>query len=572
VPKKLTVAEGETAGFAVRLGADPGQEVEVEVLVGTGDRDIAITSPGILRFDSSNYDQPQAVALAAAQDSDCYDGVTILVVRATGFWGVQVRATESDNDLILYVDSNTPNPGGGADWGNAFRYLQEALYAARDIPGVREIRVAQGTYRPDHGNVVTYGDRKESFRLVNGMVLKGGYAGNTGANPDERDMDRYPTVLSGDLNGDDGPDFAHNEENSFRVVSGQNVNSSTILDGFVITGGNASNAMETEYSSGAGLHLYQSDVTVIDCTFQANFAGNNDGGGAGAGVLSLYGTPKFTHCRFIDNRAVALDGGEGSGGALMTAGGACTVTDCSFVGNVSGHDGGAVFIMEADATLTGSVFADNLARLGGSGSHGGAVYIYDGNLTIDHCTFVGNTARSEWAEPWTDYGGAIYVGNFADLVLSNSILWANSARYGSQIATDWIYSSVAVSYCDIQGGYEGTGSLDTDPLFASAENGDYHLKSQAGRWDPVAGVWVKDDVTSPCIDAGDPAALVGLEPFPNGGMVNMGAYGGTAQASKSWFGGSVCEAITAGDINGDCRVNLVDLGIMARHWLEDHNQ
>jgi L-ascorbate metabolism protein UlaG (beta-lactamase superfamily) len=64
-------------------------------------------------------------------------------------------------------------------------------------------------------------------------------------------------------------------------------------------------------------------------------------------------------------------------------------------------------------------------------------------------------------------------------------------------------------------------------------DGDYHLKSEAGRWDPVSESWIVDDVTSPCIDAGDPNSPVGDEPEPNGGIINMGAYGGTAEASKS---------------------------------------
>jgi hypothetical protein len=80
---------------------------------------------------------------------------------------------------------------------------------------------------------------------------------------------------------------------------------------------------------------------------------------------------------------------------------------------------------------------------------------------------------------------------------------------------------------------------------------------------------VKDDVTSPVIDAGDPANSVGVEPFPNGGRINMGAYGGTAEASKSYFGEPVCETIMAGDINGDCRVDFADWAIMAGHWLKD---
>ena len=82
--------------------------------------------------------------------------------------------------------------------------------------------------------------------------------------------------------------------------------------------------------------------------------------------------------------------------------------------------------------------------------------------------------------------------------------------------------------------------------------------------------WVIDDVTSPCIDAGDPMSPIGHEPFPNGGRINMGAYGGTAEASKSYFGEPLCETIVASDINGDCRVDCRDLAIMAIHWLQDH--
>ncbi|MBN1806124.1 MAG: hypothetical protein JW837_12820 [Sedimentisphaerales bacterium] len=64
-------------------------------------------------------------------------------------------------------------------------------------------------------------------------------------------------------------------------------------------------------------------------------------------------------------------------------------------------------------------------------------------------------------------------------------------------------------------------------------DGDYHLKSVYGRWDPNSESWVMDEVTSPCIDAGDPNSVVVDEPEPNGGRINMGVYGGTKEASKS---------------------------------------
>jgi hypothetical protein len=100
-------------------------------------------------------------------------------------------------------------------------------------------------------------------------------------------------------------------------------------------------------------------------------------------------------------------------------------------------------------------------------------------------------------------------------------------------------------------------------------DGDYHLKSQAGRWDAVHKTWVKDDVTSPCIDAGDPNSPIGEEPFPNGGRINMGAYGGTTEASKSYFGKSPRATTVRGDINGDYCVDFADLALMGNHWRTD---
>jgi hypothetical protein len=73
-----------------------------------------------------------------------------------------------------------------------------------------------------------------------------------------------------------------------------------------------------------------------------------------------------------------------------------------------------------------------------------------------------------------------------------------------------------------------------------------------------------------CIDAGDWSTPIGLEPFPNGGRINMGAYGGMAEASKSYFGKEPCGTIVAGDINGDCKVDFKDFAIMAMHWMEEY--
>ena len=146
-------------------------------------------------------------------------------------------------------------------------------------------------------------------------------------------------------------------------------------------------------------------------------------------------------------------------------------------------------------------------------------------------------------------------------------------------------SHITIKYCDIEGGRDaisvsgshstvtwGQGNINAAPQFADPSSNDYHLKSQAGRWNMTTDSWIKDEVTSPCIDAGDLSSPIGQEPFPNGGVINMGAYGGTAEASKSYFGGPDCETIIAGDINGDCKVDFADFAIMAFHWLEDNSK
>jgi len=99
------------------------------------------------------------------------------------------------------------------------------------------------------------------------------------------------------------------------------------------------------------------------------------------------------------------------------------------------------------------------------------------------------------------------------------------------------------------------------PLFADADNGDYHLLSERGRHWPEHDVWVLDKVTSPCVDGGEPTIDPSNEPMPNGGRINMGAYGNTAYASMN-------EWPIAEDNNRDGIVNMIDIAKVAARWLE----
>ena len=105
---------------------------------------------------------------------------------------------------VRYVDADATGPTlDGASWCSAFTSPQDALAVASFGD---EIRVANGTYKPDQGAGQTAGDRTASFYLVNGVALRGGYAGCGAADPNVRNFATFETILSGDLSGDDAPD------------------------------------------------------------------------------------------------------------------------------------------------------------------------------------------------------------------------------------------------------------------------------------------------------------------------------------------------------------------------------
>ena len=126
-----------------------------------------------------------------------------------------------------------------------------------------------------------------------------------------------------------------------------------------------------------------------------------------------------------------------------------------------------------------------------------------------------------------------------------------------------------VNYCNVQGGFSGTGNINNDPCFADTSSPDvnewdYHLKSEAGRWDPANKLWVSDKTNSPCIDAGDPNSHWTKELWPHGKQINMGVYGGTPEASMS-----LSPAGNIVDFNNDGFVYYEDVALFGEMWLSD---
>lgn len=158
--------------------------------------------------------------------------------------------------------------------------------------------------------------------------------------------------------------------------------------------------------------------------------------------------------------------------------------------------------------------------------------------TITNVTVVGN-------------GIGITHPNWGQPDISNSIFWNNNNA-------DLVLCQAR--YSCIERGGAGEGNITLDPLFADLAGGDYHLLSERGRHRPTTQEWILDDVTSPCVDGGEPWGDPSAERMPNGGRLNMGAFGGTYYASMS-------EWPLAGDINRDGVINMEDFALMAESWL-----
>jgi probable HAF family extracellular repeat protein len=417
---------------------------------------------------------------------------------------------------IIYVDDDASGTNDGSSWADAFNYLQDALTVAWSGD---EIRVAQGIYKPDEGAVVTTGDREATFQLINGVALKGGYAGFDEPDPNAWDIDENRTILSGDLAGNDkkmnDPCDLLTEptraENSYHVVTGSGTDSTAILDGFTITSGNAS-ASNYNYKGG-GMINEDGSPTVTNCRFTENFA-NGWGGGMcntvysyptltnctfgrnssreyGGGMLNFYSDPTLINCIFVGNSA-GRDGGGGKGGGIHNDSGSPTLTNCVFSGNSAGYIGGGIYNESASAPiLTNCTF---------SGNSGVAIFT-EGCTTVTNCIFWGNTDNNGTGEP------------------------AQFGFYGD-------YSKININYSCVQGwtgDLGGVGNMGADPLFVEP---DY--------WD-VNGVWIDGDyhllIDSPCIDAGDPNYVTepnetDLDGNPRimAGRIDMGAYESPLQA------------------------------------------
>ncbi len=317
----------------------------------------------------------------------------------------------------LYVNQSVPGGGDGSgeSWTHAMPELRTATAMAQTDPAVTEIWVARGTYKPASAG----GDREASFHLRSALAIYGGFSSGQ-TDLDQRDVnpETNGTVLSGDLDGNDGANFANNGENSYHVVVAFGTDATAKLDGFTVSGGNANKSTAPWFNGG--------------------------------GIYNT-GDPILNRLRIIGNHAM-------NGGGIFTNGNP-TITSSRIAGNRAANGGGMVALTNSGPVIREVVFTGNQA------SQGGAVNTGQSRISLVNLTFSGNSAST---------GGGIY--NFSvdrNPTIHNAIFWNNG---GGEIVDAGPGASL-VAHSIVQGGFSGTTVLDSDPQFIDAANGNLRLSS-----------------------------------------------------------------------------------------------
>jgi len=376
---------------------------------------------------------------------------------------------------VLRVDAAaTGAPVDGSSWDRAYRSPADALDAAQ--PG-DELWVAAGIYAPAGSN----GARTLSFRLKSGVSVYGGFPPGAESRGD-RDPNTRRTVLTGDLNSNDGAGFSSRGENSCHVVT--LAEGEALLDGFTISGGNADAGDDPPHDSGAGVNVTGGLLRLNRCIIEDNISFVR-----GGGICVVNGSIEIMSSRIQANES-------GGGGGVFIYGGGVTLNQCMVLDNTAGIGGGVYAASNAQLSATSTVFGRNEAALSG-----GAVYVASQcSAALLNCTLAGNRSSDGIDK------GALLVWTSSTATVENCILYGNAPR------SIHVYEDAfcTVTNSIVEGGYIGAGNRDVAPRFRLVDDPPYQLS-----WD------------SPAIDAGDASApatdvLGATRPMNDG--PDIGAY------------------------------------------------
>ncbi len=271
---------------------------------------------------------------------------------------------------LTYVKADASGANDGSSWADAYTSLAAALQNTTE----GEVWVAAGTYVPGT-------DTLDVFTPASGVALYGGFAGTESA-LEERDVEANPTVLSGDLAGDDLPREleTNRSDNSLHVFYIDSLfTAPVIIDGFTVRGAqaNASSDLDVYYYRGSAIFAL-STVEVRNCHFTENFAHGP----------TIYLLDEGTSGSVIENSLFDYNESLDRGAGMYTL--RCsdlTISNCEFSNNVTNR--GAVYIRDGfNATITDCLFENNE----NPGGYGGGMWVWHNSGIISNCDFINNTA------------------------------------------------------------------------------------------------------------------------------------------------------------------------------------
>ncbi|MDY6799737.1 MAG: T9SS type A sorting domain-containing protein [Bacteroidota bacterium] len=411
-----------------------------------------------------------------------------------------------DENGIIYVKQS--GNGDGSSWTNATDDIQAAIFANT----VEEVWVAEGTYYPSDTLPGETGSKMRSFQMKEGVHVYGNFKG-TEASINERDIDFN--------NANNANTFLSTITESYHILVFDTTGyaTETILDGFIITNGNADNIANPPHNFGGGVILSPNSI-VRNCAIYENEA--EIGGGA-----VLYKGGIIDSCIILNNSASHEAGGvailydgtvknstiyrndsENRGAGIYVEGNTAFIQNCKIENNSSTDYGAGVYFRDVPiATIEGSYLINNEA-----GKSGGGLYAYNSSINIYNCTVVNNTAS-------TGYGGGINTYNDASVNIINSVFIDNTAHSGDNIYKCSSGCTTTVSYSGIEGGYEGENNANITSADFSA---NYHI------YDGV------DEINPPsqCLNSGNNSILntnIDMEGNPrlSFDIVDMGAFEST---------------------------------------------
>ncbi|GMV95846.1 MAG: hypothetical protein AMXMBFR83_02160 [Phycisphaerae bacterium] len=322
------------------------------------------------------------------------------------------RVIDSATARVIFVSPAGDDDDDGLSWATAKRTIHAGLSAAA---AGDQVWVAAGVYKPDRDadHPDGSGDREATFQLIEGVALRGGFAGNEDPatfHLDDRDFEAHATILSGDLAGDDGPDFANYADNCYHVLTGTGTGATTIVDGFTVTGGNPDGAILDGLAG--GLDSTNGNPTVTNCLFRVN----------NCGMRSDFGNSMVVNCTFDRNSPLRY-GTAGVNGMSLT------LINCGFHSATSGWQASNCGATGEDVIAIGCSFTDNRHEY-----VGGALVAYRNATVID----------TDFARNWASDGAGIFGGTSTTIincdfeentayefgtVLSTGILTATGCRF-----------------------------------------------------------------------------------------------------------------------------------------------